>query len=112
MPKFRLALSVKKLDESPVGVFFSEDVLSVREEETITAKLSLHNHQLSKGKYYLNFSIGIGDEIVGIKDFDIIVKVIRFEIAYSASDNERMIGFWDVNRWGSINFANVSLKQI
>ncbi|MCC3153815.1 ABC transporter ATP-binding protein [Hymenobacter sp. BT770] len=106
---FRVAFSVNKIDESPVGTFFSEEIFSIRNGETKDIMLSLKDHQLAKGQYYLSFSVGVGNEITGITDYDTVIQTLFFEIAYNDVANERMITLWN-SEWGSMNFQNVELR--
>ncbi|WP_022823998.1 polysaccharide ABC transporter ATP-binding protein [Hymenobacter norwichensis] len=107
---FRIAFSVFKIDETPVGTFFSNEIFSIKKGETSEIELVVKNHQLAKGQYYLSFSIGVGDETTGITDYDIIEQTLFFEIMYTDSLREKMITLWEPV-FGNINFQNIGLKQ-
>jgi lipopolysaccharide transport system ATP-binding protein len=108
---FRVAFSINKLDESPVGTFFSEEKFSISKDQSVEILLNLKNHQLAKGQYYLSFSVGVGNEITGITDYDIVLQTLFFEIMYADINKEKMIAMW-VPSLGNINFQNVDLKQV
>lgn len=108
---FRLAFSIKKMDESTAGTFFSEEILSIKKNEKREVVITLKNHQLAKGQYYIDFSVGIGNEISGITDYDIVFKTLFFEIAYKDKSKTKMITLWE-SAWGSTNFQDVELKML
>lgn len=108
---FRFAYTIFGIDETSVGAFFSKEVFKIKKNEIKTIELIVNNHQLAKGKYYFDFSVGVGNEIVGIKDFDIISKTIFFEILYNDSPKKEMILQWDKN-WGKVNFVNSKFYEI
>lgn len=99
------------MDETLVGVFFSKEILSIKKGETKDILVTLKNHQLSKGQYYFDFSVGTGNEITGITEYDNVSKVIFFEITYQDKDKQQMITLWPSD-WGNISFQNVSINQL
>jgi lipopolysaccharide transport system ATP-binding protein len=109
--KFRIALSIFTLDDVCVGTFFSDDLLSIKAGETKKVNICLKNHQLSKGQYYFSLSVGIGNEVEGIRDFDIVEQTLFFEIAYKDTNHEEVIALWH-SQWGNINFHNFEIKEI
>jgi len=108
---FRLAFSICRMDESAVGTFFSEENLSIAKHQEKEFLLSIKNHQLAKGQYYINLSVGIGNELIGITDYDIVTKTLFFEIAYKNRQKSEMITLWHSD-WGNTNFQNVELKAL
>jgi lipopolysaccharide transport system ATP-binding protein len=59
----------------------------------------------------MSFSIGIGNEVEGIRDFDIVEQTLFFEIAFKDANHEEMISLWHP-QWGNINFQNFEIKEI
>ena len=108
---FRMSFSINRMDESLVGVFFSKEVLSISKGETKEVAVVLKNHQLAKGQYYFDFSVGTGNEITGMTEYDNIAKVLFFEIAYQDSSRKQMITLWP-REWGSISFQDVRINQL
>ncbi|HWZ16335.1 MAG TPA: polysaccharide ABC transporter ATP-binding protein [Mucilaginibacter sp.] len=108
---FRIAGSISKMDETCIGVFFSKDNLKINAGETKRIRLTIKNHHIAKGSYYLDFSIGLGNEITGIKDFDIITKTLTFEIIYKEELTKEMYLMWD-NNWGAINFQDTEVNFV
>lgn len=108
---FRLAFTINRLDETKVGTFFSDEVLSIKKGQTKQVKVSIRNHQLSKGEYYIDLSVGTGSEVLGITDYDVVMKTLFFCIVYKDVEKTQMITLWD-SAWGYTNFQNVELKQL
>jgi lipopolysaccharide transport system ATP-binding protein len=108
---FRVALGVFSQDETSVGTYFGQPSHSLLSGESTKIKIVLSNHQLAKGRYYLDFSVGIGNEVDGFKDFDHIAKALFFEIAYKDENRDKMISIWHKN-WGIINFNHISITEI
>jgi len=108
---FRLAFSICKMDESAVGAFFSEETLSIMKGQEKEFSITIKNHQLAKGQYYFDLSVGVGNELTGITDYDIVTKTLFFEIAYKDILKTQMITLWH-SEWGSVNFKNVELKAV
>ena len=107
---FRIAGGVNTMEDQAVGVFFGEQNLVIKENEEIEVYVSLNNHQLAKGTYYMDFSIGIGDHTQGITDFDHVHQAFFFEIAYTDAITKEMIPLWS-SSWGNINFQHVEIVQ-
>lgn len=108
---FRISFGINKMDETCVGVYFSDQKFNIEANTEKSIILHLENHQLAKGQYYFDFAVGIGNEVTGIKDFDIVIKTLFFEIAYKDIDHSEMISLWSTN-WGSTNFQHVQINEI
>jgi lipopolysaccharide transport system ATP-binding protein len=106
---FRVGLSIYTIEEVCVGTFFTKSNLDISKNNIKVIQVSLKNHQLAKGQYYISLSVGKGNEITGVKDFDIVLRTLFFEVTYKDREHEEMIGVWD-NNWGKINFSNVSVS--
>lgn len=107
---FRLALGIDTLEEAPVGVYFHPAVLSIEKGQTKSYQIKLNKHQLAKGQYYINMSVGVGNEITGFKDYDVVSKTLFFEIAFKNSERTEMITLWE-RSWGVTNFQHVSINE-
>ncbi|WP_201986333.1 ABC transporter ATP-binding protein [Hymenobacter rubidus] len=105
---FRISFSVNKMDESLAGVFFSKENLSIQKGEIKEVNIKVKNHQLAKGQYYFDFSVGTGDETIGTTEYDNVAKVMFFEIAYKDLAKQQMIALWP-SAWGSTSFQNVEV---
>lgn len=105
---FRISFSINKIDESLAGVFFSKESLFIQKDEIKEVNIRVKNHQLAKGQYYFDFSVGTGDETIGITEYDNVAKVVFFEIAYKDLAKKQMITLWP-STWGSTSFQNVEV---
>ena len=108
---FRVAFSVNRLDETAAGTFFADEVLSIKKGETRQVLVTIRDHQLAKGQYYFDLSVGTGSEVLGITDYDIVTKTLFFDIVYKDDAKTQMITLWE-SQWGSTNFQHVELQQL
>jgi lipopolysaccharide transport system ATP-binding protein len=108
---FRFAVGIVDHLDNPVGVFFGENSNGINSIESKKYIFRIGNHQLAKGVYFINLSVGTGDHITGITDFDIVEKVISFEVAYSDFEKKNLINVWS-RHWGNINFQNVEIDEM
>ena len=107
---FRIAFGIYKFDDTKVGVFFSEETLSIQANEIKHITLILKNHQMAKGKYFIDFSIGKGNEKTGITEYDNIHKPINFEIAYKHKATKEMYAIWP-DAFGPVNFQDYEIIE-
>jgi lipopolysaccharide transport system ATP-binding protein len=108
---FRIALSINKMDESAVGTFFSDENLSISKNQEKEFLIKIKNHQLAKGQYYLNLSVGVGNEVTGTTEYDVVTKVLFFEIAYKDLLKTQMMALWH-SEWGNVNFKNIEINSL
>jgi lipopolysaccharide transport system ATP-binding protein len=107
----RIALGIESTNENPVGLLFSPQILSTEAGIESKVILTINDHFLAKGEYSINLSIGIGDHTdSGITDYDTILKVLSFEIAYHNTSKQDLINLWNQD-WGHINFQNIEVQQ-
>ena len=107
--KYRIAGSIFTYDDFKIGTFFSNSIPANCNNQFSCLELSINDHNLSKGHYYFAFSIGIGDEELGNKEFDIVYEVLHFQITHK-TDLNTPINNWPKN-WGNILF-NSSLNSL
>jgi lipopolysaccharide transport system ATP-binding protein len=108
---FRFAFGIYSMDDRGVASYFGPSTCSIRVNELKEFNLTIHNHQLAKGKYYLNFAVGKGNEVTGVREFDIVMKTLFFEIGFSDIHHQNRISMWDEMGWGHINLQNVIIKE-
>jgi lipopolysaccharide transport system ATP-binding protein len=108
---FRISFGITTIDETPVGVYFSKEFLNIQKDETKNVEVSIKNHQLAKGQYVMSFSVGIGNEVSGFRDYDVIEQVLFFEIVYKDKEHKEMISLWE-SQWGTTNFQSIEVKEI
>lgn len=107
---FRIAFGIYSIQEEGVAAHFTQPNLSILKNQDKKVVLTIREHQLAKGQYYFNFAVGKGDEETGVREFDIVMKTLFFEIAFSDKNHEKGIVVWDRQGWGSINLQNVRVS--
>jgi lipopolysaccharide transport system ATP-binding protein len=102
---FRLNTTVFTADDIPIGGVFGTNHFSIKKGEMKKIKFSILDHHLSKGDYYVSFSIGVGNFITGQKDFDIIPQILSFKITQFSKEDDISFAQWD-RSWGNIIFQS------
>jgi len=90
-----------------IGSFFSKAFSATKDHSSII--LTIKNHNLSVGEYYLNLALSIGDiKNSEIKTIDHAYEVIGFEIFEEKSEDNQVIR-WNQD-WGALFFqANIKV---
>lgn len=107
---FRIGFGIYTIQEEGVAAHFTQPKFSIQKGEQKKINLKIKNHQLAKGQYYFNFAIGKGNEETGVREFDIVMKSLFFEIAFTDIDHAKGIVMWDQQGWGKINLQNVDVE--
>ena len=102
--EFTMEMMVEDVMGRRVGSYISP-VIKV-EKESFKCIVRLKNHNLAKGKYYLNFNVGMkkNDESLFL-DYDIVFGVLSFEIAYLSVEKKDPIKLWRGD-WGLCQFRD------
>ena len=87
-----------------IGALYTEPVKLPKNSQLFKVHISIPHHQLSKGRYSLNFNISQNDYTARIRDYDIVYDVISFEVNYL--DCKHQIPFVEWTNKGSITFRN------
>lgn len=80
---YNIVVIVSNAEEKHIGSYISPlQNFSDGTKESIM-RITIHNHNLAKGKYYLSFNVGLNSDELGIYDidYDEITMPISFEIA-------------------------------
>ena len=109
---FRVAMGIYTIQEDGVASHFTQPKFSIQKDQVKKIRLKISHHQLAKGQYYFNFAIGKGNEVTGVREYDIVMKTLFFEIAYTDKDHAKGIVMWDRQGWGSVNFQSVEVNEI
>ena len=102
--EFTLEMMVDSVAESRIGSFISK-VHKVPEKDTFIVRLDLKNHNLAKGKYFLNFNIGLKTDEYGFMDYDVVYNTILLEVKYNNRELRKPIVLWR-EEWGKCNFLD------
>ena len=109
VPNCRINCGISTLDGNVVGSVSNEDTFLIRAGEMKKIRFSVVNHNLAPGKYFVSFSIGIGNYITGQTDFDYVENCFVIEV------DTYITGVADANAcvqwmkcWGHIMFPSVT----
>lgn len=102
--KFTIEMMVEDVLGKRVGSYISP--VQFVEKDTFKVVVKLKNHNLAKGKYYLNFNVGVKDVDYQFMDYDIVYGALSFEIAYLHNDGKKEpIKLWR-DDWGHCQFRD------
>jgi lipopolysaccharide transport system ATP-binding protein len=100
--RFRISLTIFRLDGTPVGSVFSDECFTVDAGATATAKLRLRDLRLSEGQYCFGIATGKGDHATGHVDYDIVMDALPFQVMAEEGENSTK-AYW-TPAWGAVRF--------
>ena len=86
-----------------VGMAYSDVIFLPAGKNKCTVRFKISNHNLAKGKYIMDFWVGIGDVTSSIKYYDAVYDTLTFEIEKIRAV---YINEWN-HYWGHNCFTNV-----
>ena len=101
--KCRINLTIFSTDGTPIGSVSNTESFFIEKNEKKTIRLSLQESGLAMGAYDVSFSIGTGNYQTCQTDFDIISKILSFQITRPSLANNISVSQWN-NGWGKIMF--------
>lgn len=105
---FTMEMMVDNGEERRVGSYISPIQMVDKDEFSILVRLK--NHNLARGKYYLNFNVGMKvDADFQFDDYDIVKGVLSFEILYTDNTKSKEIKGWR-DGWGNCKFSEGSVE--
>jgi len=107
----RLIGMINYEDETRVGMFSTDTFKITKQEGEFTIYVKFYNHNLTYGKYFLDFNIGSGNFTSTLTDYDVVYNTISFEVIYDSINNKRLINSWR-DSWGRIYFKSVEVNII
>jgi len=99
----RINATIFNNEEQPIGAWFGQDKFRIKTDEEKSVRIELKSHNLSLGVYLVSFSVGKGNFAEGMLDFDVVQKVIKFNIVGFDSKSLRGFTIWHRN-WGNVLF--------
>jgi hypothetical protein len=102
---FSLEMFLENNYNVTVGSYISKFISTKSLPPEFRLRLTLSDHNLSRGIYSIGFNVGLKDLSVGLKDFDLVYNVLNFEIRYSDYLSKSPIVLWR-DEWGSNHFQN------
>jgi lipopolysaccharide transport system ATP-binding protein len=91
-----------------VGIAYSEQLICPADENSFSIHFRIDNHNLGKGKYIMDFWIGLGDIKSGIKYYDAVYDTLSFEID---KVNGSFINEWH-HYWGQTCYHHVFAELV
>ena len=99
---FTIEMMIEDIEEKNVGSFISQ-VYNVPDKEQFKVILSVSDHNLARGRYSLNFNIGLKDDNeYGFKDYDVVYDMLSFEVKYIDHLTKKPIQVWR-DEWGVLH---------
>lgn len=86
-----------------VGLSYSKELFLDREKDAFEVELTIKNHNLTKGKYILDFWVGDGDVTSAVKYYDAAYDTLTFEVV---TCEHKFINEWH-SYWGHNCFRDV-----
>lgn len=102
---FRTSLTIFRSDGTAIGSGFSPENASISKGEIKTVRISIHNHHLVAGHYYIGLSVGKGNHFTQVIDFDVVTQTLPFEI--QPAENKGGLARWSPG-WGSTILKDIS----
>ena len=101
-------MMIENIEEQKVGSYISP-VYVVPNKDMFRITMSVPNHNLARGKYFLDFNIGLKDENeFGFRDYDMVFNMLNFEVKYIDKETKRLIQVWRDN-WGTLHLRNADI---
>ena len=91
---------------------YSDVVKLPTSQEIMKVSLTIPHHNTPKGRYKLNFNISRYDYSSVIRDYDIIVDAISFEVNYVDKERTRPFSIWNFRHGCSIHDSEVKIVGV
>ncbi|NLO69440.1 MAG: ABC transporter ATP-binding protein [Porphyromonadaceae bacterium] len=100
----RINATISNIEDTPIGGWFGDGVIDIKEGEEKLIKISLKNHNLSIGTYFISLSLGKGNFIEGMIDFDVVMMAEKFSVVGFDVNSNTGFTTWQ-KQWGHILFT-------
>lgn len=90
----QFGIVIRDNSDTPVGASYSNPVSLPDGAEKMRVRVTFPHHQLTKGRYYLNFNISNFDYSSVIRDYDVVHKVLSFEVKFVDAEHTRPFVIW------------------
>lgn len=97
----RCNCTIFNAEDIPVGNNSSQSFFDLEAGKHRTIEYTIINPGLAAGMYSISFSVGTGNAMTGETNFDVVQKVISFEIDRLYKDKDIFYAKWAGN-WGSV----------
>lgn len=108
----RFSITIFDYLDNAVGSSFSSEFKVKDIEQVNSAIITLEDHKLAPGNYYIAISVGMGNQNTGYKNYDVLQRTLKFEIISEDNNSYKSnTSVWH-NSWGRIQFTQLSIKYI
>ena len=90
----QFGIVIRDSSDTPVGALYSNPIQLLDGVEMMCVRVTFNHHQLTRGRYYLNFNISNFDYSSVIRDYDLVYKVISFDVRYVDLEHKRPFVVW------------------
>jgi lipopolysaccharide transport system ATP-binding protein len=107
--RIRTSFTIFSARHGSIGSGFTKELeIPQADALSFTHIITIGNHQLSPGNYYVGLAIGEGNHKTGHKDYDIALDILYFTILENITDvKTAVLSRWEPG-WGAIRFSDVS----
>jgi len=103
--EFTIEMMIDDQEGKAVGSYISPILKTPMDKKDFKVSIKLGHHNLAKGKYKVNFNIGLKSEAFAYMDFDLIYDVLSFEVAYSEKATKAPLTVWQYS-WGNNKYTD------
>lgn len=108
----RLGVRINTPENRPVGLLFSDECIPLVKNKNTKLIFELRNHNLSRGDYYFDFSIGIGNEESSVSDYHLVYNALVLGVKRKRSESNKKIATWNSMNWGSSNYQDYTINLL
>jgi len=83
--------------------------VQIKDAETFRVRLTLPHHFTPMGRYYLNFNISRYDYAAKIRDYDIVMNAISFEVNHVDEQHKQPFTLWPFSSGTSIQESVIEM---
>lgn len=105
----RLSLTIFSADGNPVGSCFAPPSLTIESGRTHDVEVRLPCPRLAPGSYYCGLSVGTGNHLTGLNDYDVVLNTLHFDVRPPEGDGAT-VSVWP-RGWGNIVFDPLRLFE-
>ena len=111
LEEFNIVAMICDMTDRKVCSFVTPMIKLSPKQQDYTINLSLKNHHLAKGRYFVTLFAGINNNETGMYglEFDEVTKVLTFEMKYSDADKHEELPFWH-RAWGFENLTDSTME--
>ena len=103
--QFNIGMLISNAAMVNVGTSVSP-LLSCTGSDIMTVEMTVKGHNLAKGHYDVDFTVGLTDVSVGTRYYDVVEKVLAFDVEYKTRKGLEPYSLWP-SIWGSHHLSSI-----